>query len=132
MFYQRQGKRALDVVISACGLALLAPILALVGLLVRIILGSPVMFRQERPGLRGAPFILVKFRTMIDRRDAPGALLADGERLVPFGRFLRATSLDEVPELFNVLRGGMSLVGPRPLLMQCRDRYTLNRRDDTK
>ena len=119
---------------SACGLALLAPVLATIALLVRVKLGSPVMFRQQRPGLRGTPFVLMKFRTMTDHRDASGALPADCERLAPFGRFLRATSLDELPELFNVVRGDMSLVGPRPLLMQYRERYSPEqaRRHDMK
>jgi lipopolysaccharide/colanic/teichoic acid biosynthesis glycosyltransferase len=123
-FYQRHGKRAFDAVMSSCGLILLAPILAIVAFLVRVKLGSPVMFRQQRPGLRGTPFVLMKFRTMTERRDGAGTLLPDGERLTPFGRFLRATSLDEFPELFNVFRGDMSLVGPRPLLMQYLERYT--------
>jgi lipopolysaccharide/colanic/teichoic acid biosynthesis glycosyltransferase len=133
-FYQQHGKRAFDALMSGCALALLAPILAMIALLVRIKLGSPVLFRQERPGRRETPFVLVKFRTMTDRRDAPGVLLADSERLVPIGRFLRATSLDELPELVNVLRGDMSLVGPRPLLMQYRERYTLEqaRRHEVK
>jgi sugar transferase EpsL len=123
-FYQRRGKRAFDAFISGCGLVLLAPILVGVALLVRVWLGSPVLFQQQRPGLRGKPFVLMKFRTMTDLRDTLGVLLADSKRLTPFGRFLRATSLDELPELFNVLRGNMSLVGPRPLLMQYLDRYT--------
>ena len=133
-FYQRRGKRAFDALMSACGLALLAPVLATIALLVRVKLGSPVMFRQQRPGLRGTPFVLMKFRTMTDHRDASGALPADCERLAPFGRFLRATSLDELPELFNVVRGDMSLVGPRPLLMQYRERYSPEqaRRHDMK
>ena len=87
-------------------------------------LGRPVLFRQTRPGLYGAPFGMVKFRTMTDVRDASGALLPDAERLPPFGRFLRSSSLDELPELWNVLRGEMSLVGPRPLLMRYVARYT--------
>ena len=90
----------------------------------RLKLGSPVLFRQRRPGLHGKPFTIYKFRTMTDARDAQGKLLPDAERLTPFGRFLRSASLDELPELFNVLKGDMSLVGPRPLLMQYLDRYT--------
>jgi sugar transferase EpsL len=92
---------------------------------VRVKLGSPVLFRQRRPGLNGHPFTLMKFRTMTTARDEAGRLLPDSQRLTGFGKFLRATSLDELPELFNVLRGEMSLVGPRPLLMEYLDRYTL-------
>ena len=90
----------------------------------RLGLGSPILFRQQRPGLRGRLFTLYKFRTMTGARDAGGTLLPDAQRLTPFGRFLRSTSLDELPELFNVLKGDMSLVGPRPLLVQYLDRYT--------
>jgi lipopolysaccharide/colanic/teichoic acid biosynthesis glycosyltransferase len=99
----------------------------MLGLLVLSIqwkLGTPVLFVQQRPGLRGRPFKLLKFRTMMDGRDAQGRLLPDAERLTPFGRFLRSSSLDELPELFNVLKGDMSLVGPRPLLMEYLPRYT--------
>jgi len=92
--------------------------------LVRVKLGAPILFRQKRPGLHGKPFLMFKFRTMTDARDKRGNLLSDAERLTPFGRFLRSTSLDELPELFNVLKGEMSLIGPRPLLMQYLDRYT--------
>lgn len=109
-------KRLGDVVIAGAGLTVGAPILAAVALAVRVDLGSPVLFRQQRPGLRGRPFTLVKFRTMRDAVDAAGRPLSDQERLTPFGRLLRSTSLDELPELWNVLRGEMSLVGPRPLL----------------
>lgn len=111
-------KRALDVLASAAGLVVLSPVLLLVALAVRVNLGSPVFFRQERPGLHGRTFRLVKFRTMRDATDRDGRPLPDAERLTPFGRFLRASSLDELPELWNVLRGDMSLVGPRPLLTQ--------------
>lgn len=111
-------KRAFDLVISLFALLLLAPILGLLTLLVRLKLGAPVLFRQQRPGLHGKPFTLYKFRTMTDARDADGNLLPDAERLTPFGRFLRSSSLDELPELFNVLKGEMSWVGPRPLLME--------------
>lgn len=111
-------KRLLDLLASAIGLLLLAVPLALLAWQVRRKLGSPVLFTQVRPGLHGKPFRMVKFRTMTDARDASGALLPDAQRLTPFGRFLRASSLDELPELWNVLRGEMSLVGPRPLLMQ--------------
>lgn len=96
----------------------LLPILALIAILVRLGIGAPVLFKQERPGLHGKPFTLYKFRTMTDARDGKGRLLPDGERLTRLGTFLRKTSLDELPELFNILRGDLSLVGPRPLLMQ--------------
>jgi sugar transferase EpsL len=123
-FYRRRGKRALDLVLVLAALPLLSPLLAIVALLVRLRLGAPVLFRQQRPGLAGQPFTLFKFRTMTGARDACGNLLPDDRRLTPLGRFLRATSLDELPELFNVLRGEMSLVGPRPLLVQYLERYT--------
>ena len=111
-------KRILDITASALALLLLAlPLLILIWL-VRRKLGSPVFFRQTRPGLHGRPFEMVKFRTMTDARGPDGVLLPDAERLTPFGRFLRSTSLDELPELWNVLKGDMSLVGPRPLLME--------------
>jgi len=111
-------KRAFDIVVSALALLALSPVLAVVAVLVRRRLGSPVLFRQVRPGLDGRPFEMVKFRTMLDATDAEGRTLPDGERLTPFGAKLRSTSLDELPELWNVLKGDMSLVGPRPLLMQ--------------
>lgn len=111
-------KRVFDVLASAIGLLILALPLALLAWQVRRKLGSPVLFTQVRPGLHGKPFRMVKFRTMTDARDASGALLPDAQRLTPFGRFLRASSLDELPELWNVLRGEMSLVGPRPLLIE--------------
>ena len=108
----------MDVLAAGAALLLLALPLALLGLMVRRKLGSPVLFRQVRPGLHGRPFMMVKVRTMTDERGADSELLPDAQRLTPFGRFLRATSLDELPELWNVLRGEMSLVGPRPLLME--------------
>ncbi len=111
-------KRLFDVVASAAGLLVLSPVLGVVAFLVRRRLGSPVLFKQTRPGLGGQPFTLCKFRTMTGDRDARGNLLPDADRLPPFGQWLRATSLDELPELWNVLRGDMSIVGPRPLLMQ--------------
>jgi lipopolysaccharide/colanic/teichoic acid biosynthesis glycosyltransferase len=117
-------KRTLDLTLTIPALLFLVPLLVVVAILVRYKLGTPVFFRQQRPGLHGKPFTLYKFRTMVDARDTQGTLLPDGERLTPFGRFLRSTSLDELPELFNVLRGDMSLVGPRPLLMQYLERYT--------
>ena len=111
-------KRVFDLLASAIGLLILAVPLSLLAWLLRRKLGSPILFTQVRPGLHGKPFRMVKFRTMTDARDASGALLPDAQRLTPFGRFLRASSLDELPELWNVLRGEMSLVGPRPLLME--------------
>jgi lipopolysaccharide/colanic/teichoic acid biosynthesis glycosyltransferase len=118
-------KRFIDVILSAFALLLLVPIIVLLFFLIRIKLGSPVFFRQTRPGLHGLPFQIIKFRTMTDARDAAGNLLSDAARLTRFGRFLRTTSLDELPELWNVLRGDMSLVGPRPLLMEYLHLYTL-------
>lgn len=110
-------KRAFDLVVSLLALFLLAPAIVLLAVLIRYRLGSPVLFRQQRPGLGARPFEMVKFRSMTDARDASGNLLSDAERLTPFGQWLRATSLDELPELWNVVKGQMSLVGPRPLLM---------------
>jgi sugar transferase EpsL len=117
-------KRLFDLTLSALALLLLSPLLGLLAVLVRFKLGSPVLFRQQRPGLHGKPFTLIKFRTMTDQRDAQGNLLPDAERLTQFGKFLRASSLDELPELWNVLKGEMSLVGPRPLLLQYLPLYT--------
>lgn len=111
-------KRLFDIVCSALALLLLWPVLLVVFVLIRVYLGSPALFRQQRPGLHGRPFMMVKFRTMLDAVDAEGNPLPDEIRLTRFGRFLRGTSLDELPELWNVLKGDMSLVGPRPLLME--------------
>lgn len=111
-------KRLFDIVVSLTALVLLSPVLLIVSIQVRRKLGSPVFFRQIRPGLRGKPFEMIKFRTMRDAIDANGKPLPDSERLTGFGRMLRSTSLDELPELWNVLKGEMSLVGPRPLLME--------------
>lgn len=111
-------KRGFDLVAAALALVLLSPAIAVVAWQIRRKLGSPVFFRQSRPGLHGKPFQMIKFRTMRDAVDAHGALLPDAERITPFGGFLRASSLDELPELWNVLKGDMSLVGPRPLLME--------------
>jgi len=122
--YRRWGKRAGDVVVSAMVLILCAPVCAIVAVLVRMFIGRPILFRQDRPGKDGRLFRLVKFRTMTDRRDHAGQPLPDAERLNAFGAILRSTSLDELPELWNVLRGHMSLVGPRPLLERYLDRYT--------
>lgn len=116
-------KRIFDLVFSMLGLLLLSPVLIVVALLVRMRLGSPVLFLQQRPGLHGKPFHIYKFRTMTNACAADGTLLSNEERLTPLGQFLRAASLDELPELLNVLRGQMSLVGPRPLLMRYLDRY---------
>ena len=113
----RYRKALADRAAALLALLLLAPLLVAVALLVRWRLGAPVLFRQQRPGYRGRPFWLLKFRTMTNRRDASGHLLPDAERLTPLGRWLRATSIDELPELFNILRGEMSFIGPRPLLM---------------
>lgn len=111
-------KRVIDILVSGFMLLVLSPLLAILAGLVRIKLGSPVLFRQTRPGLHGRPFSIVKFRSMRDIRTADGTQLPDHARLTRFGRFLRATSLDELPELWNVFKGDMALVGPRPLLME--------------
>ena len=116
-------KRAFDIVFSAAWLLGFAPLLLVVAILVRLKLGSPVLFIQERPGLRGRPFRMVKFRTMTDERGPDGELLSDAVRLTAFGKFLRSTTLDEFPEMWNVLVGDMSVVGPRPLLMRYLVRY---------
>jgi sugar transferase EpsL len=117
-------KRFFDLAVGIPSVIFLSPLLIFIGFLVRLKIGSPVLFRQVRPGLHGRPFVIYKFRTMTDKRDGDGNLLPDGERLTPLGRFLRKTSMDELPELFNVIKGDMSIVGPRPLLMQYLDRYT--------
>jgi len=111
-------KRFFDIIASALGLIILSPIIAIVAWQIKRKLGSPVLFRQTRPGKDGKPFEMIKFRTMRDAVDANGNPLPDEERMTPFGSFLRSTSLDELPELWNVLKGDMSLVGPRPLLME--------------
>lgn len=117
-------KRILDLLITMPGIILISPLLGLVAILVWLRFGPPVLFRQVRPGYRGEPFTIFKFRTMTNSYDKNGDLLPDSKRLTRLGRFLRSLSLDELPELINVLRGEMSLVGPRPLLMQYLDRYT--------
>lgn len=122
--YRRFGKRALDFVVSLLALLVSCPIMAVIALSVRMKLGAPIVFRQIRPGRDGRPFVIYKFRTMIDSRDSVGQLLPDAQRLTRFGRFLRSTSLDELPEFLNVLSGNMSVVGPRPLLMEYLKRYT--------
>lgn len=127
-------KRCLDIMGSAAGLLLLSPIILIIAMLVRLRLGSPILFTQERPGRDNRIFRMMKFRTMTDARGPDGKLLVDAERLTPFGRWLRSTSLDELPELWNVLRGDMSLVGPRPLLVQYLPLYSPEqaRRHETK
>jgi len=117
-------KRLVDIVLSLSALMLLAPLLLLVSILIAVFLGRPVFFRQQRPGLNGEIFTLIKFRSMRDAKDPAGELLPDEKRLTRFGKFLRATSIDEVPELWNVLRGEMSLVGPRPLLVEYMPKYS--------
>lgn len=123
-FYRRYGKRILDVLISGLALVLLSPLLLLVALLVRFLLGGPVIFRQSRAGKNKRAFTIYKFRTMTNACDSQGNLLSDSERLTSFGKFLRASSLDELPELWNIFVGDMSLVGPRPLLLRYNDSYS--------
>ena len=115
--YKNCIKRCLDFLLSLCAIIILSPVLLVLCILVRTKLGSPIFFRQERPGRNEKIFTLCKFRTMTDERDANGELLPDSVRLTKFGKFLRATSLDELPELFNILKGDMSIIGPRPLLV---------------
>lgn len=122
--YKNGIKRCLDFTLSLCGVIVLSPILVVLAVLVRVKLGSPILFKQERPGKDERIFTLCKFRTMTDKRDAEGNLLPDVERLTKFGKFLRATSLDELPELFNILKGDMSIIGPRPLLVSYLPYYT--------
>ena len=122
--YRRFFKRLLDILLSLCILGLLSPVYVILIVLVRIKLGSPVFFRQERPGLNGEIFTLYKFRTMTDARDKDGKLLPDKDRLTSFGKFLRSSSLDELPEFFNILKGDMSFIGPRPLLVSYLPYYT--------
>ncbi len=122
--YKNGIKRCLDFTLSLCGVIVLSPILVVLAVLVRVKLGSPILFKQERPGKDERIFTLCKFRTMTDKRDAEGNLLPDVERLTKFGKFLRATSLDELPELFNILKGDMSVIGPRPLLVSYLPYYT--------
>ena len=117
-------KRIFDLALGIPAFFFIIPLMLIIALLVRFKIGSPVLFRQVRPGLHGRPFVIYKFRTMTDKRDEDGNLLPDGERLTRLGRFLRKTSMDELPEFFNVIKGDMSIVGPRPLLMQYLDRYT--------
>ena len=122
--YKRYMKRCLDFMLSLCGIIVLSPVLIILAVLVRVKLGSPILFHQERPGKDEKIFTLCKFRNMTDARDEKGELLPDSVRLTKFGKFLRATSLDELPELFNILRGDMSIIGPRPLLVSYLPYYT--------
>jgi len=117
-------KRLFDIITSAAGLIVISPLLMVLVVLVRLKLGSPILFCQQRPGLGGKGFVIYKFRTMTDQRDASENLLPDEQRLPAFGRFLRSTSFDELPELLNVLKGDMSIVGPRPLMMKYLGRYS--------
>ncbi len=117
-------KRFSDIILAGLGLVVLFPVLVVLSLMISAQMGRPVLFKQMRPGLNGKPFYMYKFRTMTNEKDEKGIPLPDEQRLTRLGRFLRSTSLDELPELFNVLKGDMSLVGPRPLLMQYLDRYT--------
>ncbi len=121
-------KRVVDAASASLALALASPVMVAVAVAVRVDLGGPVLFRQQRPGLHGEPFELIKFRTMRDARDGDGVQLSDSQRLTPLGRWLRATSLDELPELWNVVTGEMSLVGPRPLLMEYLPLYSSEQR----
>jgi sugar transferase EpsL len=132
--YSKFGKRSIDLIASALGLLLISPIMLILAILIRLKLGSPIIFSQERPGYQGKSFMMSKFRTMTDERAENGELLPDGDRLTPFGKFLRSASLDELPGLLNVLNGEMSLVGPRPLLVSYLDKYTPEqaRRHDVK
>ncbi|MBQ8298810.1 MAG: sugar transferase [Clostridia bacterium] len=121
--YSKYIKRILDIILSAIALVVLSPVIAVVAVLVRIKLGAPIIFKQKRPGKNGKIFTLYKFRTMTDEIDAMGELLPDEVRLKKFGKFLRSTSLDELPELVNILKGEMSFVGPRPLLVEYLELY---------
>jgi len=118
------GKRLFDLALTLPALVLLSPLITVAAVLTAVGVGSPILFRQQRPGLHGRPFILIKFRTMTDERDANGTLKPDAARMRPIGRFLRVSSLDELPQLWNIIRGEMSLVGPRPLLMEYLPYYT--------
>ncbi|MEM2525995.1 MAG: sugar transferase [Candidatus Methanomethylicaceae archaeon] len=117
-------KRIIDIIGSLIGLVITSPIMIIISIIINFTMGRPIFFRQVRPGLNGKPFVIYKFRTMLDLRDEYGKLLPDEKRITPIGKFLRSTTLDELPEFWNVLKGDMSLVGPRPLLMEYLDRYT--------
>ncbi len=118
------SKRMFDLLVTSLALILLSPLILIIAILARLLLGMPILFRQQRPGYKGRPFAIYKFRTMTDARDSHGILLPDSARLTRFGAFMRSLSLDELPELFNILRGDMSVVGPRPLLMEYLPRYS--------
>jgi sugar transferase EpsL len=124
MVFMRLSKRVFDLIVVSLSLIVTLPLMLVISLLVWVFLGSPILFRQQRPGFKGKPFLTYKFRTMTNHTGPDGKLLPDAERLTHFGGFLRSTSLDDIPQIFNVLRGEMSLVGPRPLLMQYLKRYT--------
>lgn len=126
--YRRIIKRPMDFILALIAIIVLSPVMLIVAILVRIKLGSPVIFKQKRSGLNGKVFIMFKFRTMTDEKDENGELLPDSIRLTKFGRFLRSTSLDELPELFNILKGDMSIIGPRPLLVQYLPLYNPHQR----
>lgn len=126
--YRNTGKRLFDLTLAVPALIVFSPVIVILALLIRCKLGAPILFRQQRPGLNEKPFTIFKFRTMLDAHDAQGNLLSETARLTPFGRFLRSTSLDELPELINVIKGEMSIVGPRPLLMCYLSRYTPTQR----
>lgn len=126
--YKRFFKRPMDFILSLSAIVFLSPLLIVIAILIRFKLGSPVIFKQKRPGLNEKIFTIYKFRTMTDKKDSDGNPLPDGERLTPFGRFLRSTSLDELPELFNILKGDMSIVGPRPLAVAYLPYYTQDER----
>lgn len=132
--YKKYIKRPMDFILSLIAIIILSPVLLVVGVLVRTKLGAPIIFKQNRPGFRENIFTLYKFRTMTDERDEKGELLPDNIRLTKFGKFLRSTSLDELPELFNILLGDMSIIGPRPLLVQYLELYNENqkRRHDVR
>ena len=132
--YRRYGKRALDLAVAVPAAAVAAPVVVGCAVAVAATMGRPVFFRQRRPGLRGEPFDIIKMRTMSDARDAQGALLPDAQRLTALGRWMRRLSIDELPQLWNVLEGSMSVIGPRPLLMRYLDRYSPEqaRRHDVK
>ena len=132
--YEKYVKRAMDIFLSLFALVFLSPVLLIVALLVRVKLGSPIVFKQERPGLNEKIFTMYKFRTMTDEKDVNGQLLSDSVRLTSFGKFLRSTSIDELPELLNILKGDMSIIGPRPLLVEYLPLYneTQRKRHDVR
>jgi sugar transferase EpsL len=122
--YEPRIKRSIDVTVAAAGLVICAPVLFIIAVLIRLIIGSPILFRQERPGREGRLFTCLKFRTMTEKRDEKGQVLGDRDRIVPLGMWLRRASLDELPQLWNVIKGDISLIGPRPLLQEYLPYYT--------